>query len=35
MKYCRDELAVCVGTDDKIYAIGGFGYENKNSKLNL
>ena len=25
MHYARDELAVAFGTDQKIYAIGGFG----------
>lgn len=24
----RDELAVCLGPDNKIYAIGGFGGKN-------
>lgn len=29
MKYRRDELAVTIGLDRKIYAIGGFGGPNK------
>ena len=29
LKYKRDELAVVVGPDQKIYAIGGFGGPNK------
>ena len=28
MQQARDELACCVGMDNKIYAIGGFGGEN-------
>lgn len=27
----RDELAVCLGKDNKIYAIGGFGGKNNDS----
>ena len=29
MNEARDELAVCLGKDDKIYAIGGFGANNQ------
>jgi len=29
LKVRRDELAITVGSDSKIYAIGGFGGQNK------
>ena len=29
MLQARDELACCVGMDNKIYAIGGFGGDEK------
>jgi hypothetical protein len=31
MSEMRDELAVCIGKDNKIYAIGGFGGKNNES----
>ena len=31
MNESRDELSVCLGKDDKIYAIGGFGTSNQES----
>lgn len=34
MEYCRDELAVCLGADNKIYACGGFGYNSKCQTMN-
>ena len=31
MNESRDELSVCLGKDEKIYAIGGFGTANQES----